>query len=269
MQQITSCFFLLTLHLVAYTQIDIFYDVDRYVLTDQQQEAIISFLDTFNLDQTYQIYIKGFADASGTTEANLLLSQRRADQVTQFLKANYPGLIDSISFVGMGEVPSGISERRQHRKVNIQLESTAPGQPIEQKLPFGEPKVGYTFELKNINFKLSKPILLRESYPHLKQLFLWLKKYPNVIIEVQGHVCCSTDADVEAEKAGIRTFGMILSKERAKIICEILQKSGIDGNRLKYKGFGFTQPKHYPELSNEDRKGNRRVEVKVLKILPN
>lgn len=250
-----------------HAQLNLYYEINRYVLNENQKKHIISFLDTIDQNQDYKIHIQGFADESGSTGSNLVLSQRRADGVTQFLTKNYPDIIDTISYMGMGEIPSRSSERQKHRRVAISFTSIDPKkEQSEIELPFGEPKVGYTFELKNIHFKLSKPVLLKESYPHLKQLFLWLKKYPNVVIEVQGHVCCSTEADVEAEKKGIRTFGMILSKERAKIICEILQKSGIEAKRLKFKGFGFTQPKFHPELTNEDRKGNRRVEIKVLSI---
>ena len=251
----------------GYSQLDIFYKVDQYILTSTQKEGIKQFLDSLDNQSPYQIQIYGFADASGSENSNLILSQRRADQVTQFLQEEYSSLIDSISFKGMGEIQSHESEKQQHRRVSIQFLKTEPKkEEIYPKLPFAEPKVGLSFELKNINFKLSKPILLKESYPHLKQLFLWLKKYPSVVIEIQGHVCCSTEADVEAEKKGIRTFGMILSKERAKIICEILQKSGIDDKRLKYKGFGFTKPKFYPETTDEHRKGNRRVEIIVLEV---
>ena len=261
------CFICLIVFQPTYAQLDLYYGVDKYVLTQQQKENLVQFIDTLDKKQPYEIHIQGFADASGTKEANLRLSRRRADKVTQFLKTHYQNLIDSISFIGMGEIQSNISERKKHRRVNIKFSSVEPDQEESIKPhPFGIPRVGYQFELKNIHFKLSKPILLRESYPHLKQLFLWLKKYPTVEIEVQGHVCCSTEADVEAEKKGIRTFGMILSKERAKIICEILQKSGIDEKRLRYKGFGFTQPKHFPEETNDHRKGNRRVEIKVLKV---
>lgn len=251
-------------------QLDVYYAVDQYVLNGQQKDQIEQFLDTLDRPYPYKIYIKGFADASGTKDANLILSKRRADQVTQFLSSRFPNLIDSISFVGLGEIQSDQSERKKHRRVNIQVASAElekkEGADLPDDLAFEEPHLGYTFELDNIYFKLSKPILLKESYPQLKQLFLWLKKYPTVVVEIQGHVCCSTEADVIAEKKGIRTFGMILSKERAKIICEILEKSGINSNRLKFKGFGFTQPKFYPEETNAHRKGNRRVEVKVIKV---
>ncbi len=246
-------------------QLDIYYDIDQYVLKGNQEELIQNFIDTaLDVSQPYQVFIRGFADESGSRSSNLLLSQRRADRVSQFLESHYPEMIDSIAFLGMGEVESTIEERKYHRKVNIEFKKTKLAEEETTILPYGEPVAGTTFELKNINFKLSKPILLKESYSHLKHLFLWLKKYPNVVIEVQGHVCCSNEYDVKAEEAGIRTYGMILSKERAKAICDILIKSGIDPKRLNYKGFGFTKPKFFPEKTNEHRKGNRRVEIKIL-----
>jgi outer membrane protein OmpA-like peptidoglycan-associated protein len=54
-----------------------------------------------------------------------------------------------------------------------------------------------------------------------------------------------------------------LSNERAKSVRNELTKLGIDGNRLKIKGYGKTQP-IAPNDSDENRKRNRRTEFIVI-----
>jgi len=43
-----------------------------------------------------------------------------------------------------------------------------------------------------------------------------------------------------------------------------LVKNGIESNRLSYRGFARTRPLADPELTEEDRQKNRRVEIRVV-----
>lgn len=118
-------------------------------------------------------------------------------------------------------------------------------------------------KLKNINFKGGTPLFLPESHDALTELLYIMKKYPELKIEIHGHICCQ-EADA-GDGWDIINENYSLSLNRAKAVYDFLVNNGIDSNRLAYKGFAATQ-KIYPSESNEyELQQNRRVEIKVLK----
>jgi outer membrane protein OmpA-like peptidoglycan-associated protein len=52
-----------------------------------------------------------------------------------------------------------------------------------------------------------------------------------------------------------------VSEARAKAIYDYLVQKGIDAKRLRYRGMGNYFPKVNPEITEEDRIANRRVEA--------
>jgi outer membrane protein OmpA-like peptidoglycan-associated protein len=80
-----------------------------------------------------------------------------------------------------------------------------------------------------------------------------LKKYPTLVLEVQGHT----------DSVGSNEANRILSENRAKSVKNALISEGVDSKRLESKGYGET----VPIASNETAKGraqNRRVVLKKL-----
>ena len=247
-------------HLLA-AQLELFYRVGAYELTPEQENTLTSYLDSLDGSAPYHVEIWGFADKLGSPESNLTLSQNRAKRVSAYLRQHYPDLVDSVRFEGMGEVESSEAERRLHRKVR--LEFVAPGAevPIDESeltLNFPGLEVGRIYEIEGLHFKTGRTILLKESFPKIKQLFLWLKKNRTISIEIQGHVCCSMSSR--------DPFMQQLSTGRARVIHDILIKSGVDPKRLSFKGYGFSRPKVFPEKSEADQQANRRVEIRILKM---
>ena len=107
--------------------------------------------------------------------------------------------------------------------------------------------------LKNIFFASGSAILKPESAGELLKLYDLLQTNPKMNIQINGH----TD-DVGADAANLT-----LSEKRAKAVYEYLIEKGITNTRLKYKGYGESQP----IISNETPEGrqmNRRTEFIVL-----
>ena len=76
---------------------------------------------------------------------------------------------------------------------------------------------------------------------------------PNLIIEIQGNICCADNDSTN------------LSTDRAIRVYEFLISKGISANRMTYIGFGITNPIHkIPELNERERIANRRVEIKII-----
>lgn len=128
---------------------------------------------------------------------------------------------------------------------------------IEQKILGTEAPLqeGNTFILKNIFFDFDKSVVLQQSYNELKGLVQILNKYPKMKIEVGGH----TDG------RGSIDYNQRLSESRAKAVVDYLISKGIDPARLKYKGYGKTQPID-SNNTDEGRARNRRVEFKILSM---
>ena len=111
--------------------------------------------------------------------------------------------------------------------------------------------VGKKLVLPSINFVNGTADFLVTSYPSLLELLKVMKKYPSLEIEIGGHVCCSNNFPI--------------SEERAQNVYYYLKKNGVSEKRMKYKGYGKTQPIFEDDKEEEKAKFNRRVEVTILK----
>ena len=70
--------------------------------------------------------------------------------------------------------------------------------------------------------------------------------------------------DDKPEGLDIDTNRRDLSVARAKNIYEYLIHKGIDESRLHYRGFGSSRKLVVPEITEEDKTQNRRVEIMVV-----
>ena len=114
----------------------------------------------------------------------------------------------------------------------------------------------------NITFEWGKADFTSKSFPEIINLFETLDNFPHLIVEIQGHVCCSKKEYATGEKKSHHNFE--LSTNRAANIVKKLIQLGIEPKRLSYRGLGFSNPKIFPEKTSDDQKINRRIEV-VLK----
>ncbi len=112
---------------------------------------------------------------------------------------------------------------------------------------------GTAVTLNNIFFESAKWEILEKSTAELDNVYLFLQKNPTLKIEISGH----TD-DVGSESDNLK-----LSENRAKSVTEYLVKKGISQDRISTQGYGEKKPK-FPNDSDKNRSGNRRIEFKIL-----
>lgn len=113
---------------------------------------------------------------------------------------------------------------------------------------------GEIARLNNLFFDFNKASLKPESFVELDYLLQILKKYPNLEIQIQGHT----------DDVGDNAYNLDLSNRRAKEVYNYLVNKGVNPERLKYKGFGETQPLK-KATDDAARQLNRRVEFLILK----
>jgi len=112
---------------------------------------------------------------------------------------------------------------------------------------------GSTVTINNLFFELNKATLTPESEPELKRIVSVLNDNKTLVIEVSGHT----------DNTGSDEFNNKLSLDRADAVKAYLLNAGIDGNRIKTKGYGKTKPKESND-TEEGRAVNRRVEFVIL-----
>ncbi len=117
---------------------------------------------------------------------------------------------------------------------------------------------GYIYiELENIYFDLDKWDIKPQAAKTLDVLVDLLKKYPRMEIQLGAH----TDSRSSEE------YNLKLSNNRARSTLEYLVSNNINRNRLRYKGFGESQPLvNCGDNCTEDEHAiNRRCEFIILK----
>jgi outer membrane protein OmpA-like peptidoglycan-associated protein/tetratricopeptide (TPR) repeat protein len=114
-------------------------------------------------------------------------------------------------------------------------------------------EVGEAYRLNDIYFAYGSFELTDESKLVIDGFIDFLNDHPTMKVSINGH----TDNISGAE------FNMTLSENRAKTVYEYMVASGIEASRLKYQGFGLTQPVA-SNNTEEGRAKNRRTEFVII-----
>lgn len=254
---------------------------DKHELTKSTMASLDSLTD--NLDVSDRIELHGHCDAKGSNAYNDRLSARRVKAVLDYLIDIGWEKKDILVATGHGEnIPIAGNatplERSLNRRVEIRIipGKPQPGKPVTttttttpppvktlvEKIADTATKAGTNITLRNINFYGSMHQFLPESGPMLLELLDAMKRFPNLVIRIEGHICCEPgDEDGFDQETGLNN----LSEARAKAVKDYLIVNGIDHRRLYIKGFGHSAPIYaYPEKTVEEQKLNRRVEIKIL-----
>ena len=107
-------------------------------------------------------------------------------------------------------------------------------------------KVGEEVILNNVSFSSNSYALEETSFVELDELINYLKKNPDLQIEIHGHT----------DDVGNNIENQILSEQRANIVFEYLSPKV--NNTLRHKGFGESQP------LGDNRKINRRTSFIII-----
>jgi len=114
-------------------------------------------------------------------------------------------------------------------------------------------KKGDKIRLDNLNFFGGTATLVPGSEPVLKELLKIMQDTPNLVIQIQGHICCFSE-----EWDQVSSF-------RAQYVYNYLKRNSIAKNRISYKDMGGMHPIYpIPEATEAQREYNRRVEFEVM-----
>ncbi|MFN0217042.1 MAG: OmpA family protein [Saprospiraceae bacterium] len=140
---------------------------------------------------------------------------------------------------------------------DVLVKKIPPYRPVLVKpddLSLQKLETGKTIPLKNIYFEFDKDELMPRSYVELNKLLKIMRKYPKLVIEIQGHTDALGDDD----------YNLDLSRRRALAVVNFLLENKVNKNRLRSRGEGEGKPIASNE-TDEGRAQNRRVEFMVVK----
>ncbi len=226
----------------------VYFGFDQYTLSKKSRGQLI---ELKNSGKTI-VSIHGFTDTCGSVTYNKWLAEKRIASVINQLKSK--SINENYAF---GEEFLFAKNNKQNRKVVIIYDSKTPSTNIPQKESITSQitagKVGEKIRLKSLNFYPGIADLLPQSTSVLKELLAAMNANKKLIIEIHGHICCAPEDYAN------------LSNERAQTVYQFLINNGIEPARMSYKGFGVSQPLFpVPEKTEEERVGNRRVEIKII-----
>ena len=245
--------------------LNLYYDIGVFKLNKKNYKKIKHKLDNLNKNKTYHVAIISSCDFLGNKNNNIELSRKRAITVKKLIDLHKNITISSITYKGIGEInPKNRKKTRKgfdiDRKTALIFKDDT--QSILDKI--ANSKKGEVYVLRDIIFEPGRHMLKKESMATVKRLLKVLQNNPKLEIELSGHVCCGKNKSdiMDGYDKDSKTYN--LSENRAKHIYKYLVLKKINPKRLSHKGYGFQRPLYYPELTEQDKKLNRRVEIKVV-----
>lgn len=119
---------------------------------------------------------------------------------------------------------------------------------------------GLRIILSNVQFAAEKSAIRPDAADDLSEVAGLMKKSPSVTVEIGAH----TDA------SGSAGYNLRLSQQRAQAVNNYLIKKGIAQKRIKFKGYGETQPLNRchrgVRCSEAEKRENRRIELRVYNV---
>lgn len=117
-------------------------------------------------------------------------------------------------------------------------------------------RVSSKIEFASIEFENSEGAILPEMEPDLNKLVNFLLDNPNFKINISGHT----------DSSGPAALNLALSQQRADAIKDyIVLRGGVSQDRIAAIGFGSKKPIIIEEVTENDKKLNRRVEFEIYR----
>ncbi len=271
-------------------QFSVYFDSNKFDLSPTENKELQNWIKQNSTSKI--LAINGYTDEDGSTQYNDSLALKRVEKVYQIVKDKIK-IREDFKTRSFGENFQQSKNKSENRKVTLHYIKAADipredeilglkskkvvkvkkpivfpdkvvidnfnGTKSEYKLDvkfmeelcYAEP--GTKLQLNNLNFIANTFAVVKESRGKLYELLLVMQERPDMVISIQGHLCC-----VSVDRKD-------LSTQRAKAVKQFLELNGIDKMRMSFKGFGSSIPLFpLPEKNEEEKAANRRVEIEVI-----
>lgn len=234
----------------------LYFEFGKDVLTAKSKAELTTFLKMAK-KYTMEVEIITFCDTIGSIEYNQALSDMRLAAMDKiFTEQNIPILKKE----SRGENLDGYVIKEKQNSMQRTALITFMKKIYVPEIVVNDGKTDRFSEvltikdksnikpiILDIQFEGGTPIVLSKSLSEIDALYTFMNANKNVKALIRGHVCCEND--------------LTLSTQRADEVYQRLIRKGIDPSRLDFKGYSNTLPVVSPEITEEDRQKNRRVDV--------
>jgi OmpA-OmpF porin, OOP family len=231
------------------------YDINKTDIRPQYHDEVAKVGDFMKKYPTTTAVIEGYADEVGNDADNLVLSQQRADGVVKYLETNFGIAPARLSAKGYGKAsPVGDNAtdagRQKNRHINAVIDCALDVKTL------AAPPERLCISLK-VEFASDSARIDPSYYEQVNVVGEYLKKYPTTTAIIEGH----TDSLGSAQQ------NQRLSQQRAdSVVNYLMEKFGIEGDRLSGKGYGATRRIAYNNTA-EGRQQNRRINAIIDCVL--
>ena len=199
---------------------------------------------------------KGSFGPNGSENAKMILRDKNGNKKEQDFSVGDEGEV--IAIVNVEEVKGDAlleiqTEGGAFESLLISEEDVGNTVVKEKQIDVKPTEKGEAYTINDILFESNSSKLKESSKIVLDGFVDWLLVNKELNIEIQGH----TD-DVGPDKANLA-----LSMDRSFSVMEYLIKNGVEKSRLKFKGYGESNPK-VPNSSSKSRSINRRTDFLIF-----
>lgn len=230
------------------SKLDIQFEINRAEIPRAESERLNATGEFLKKYPDTKAVIKGYTDNVGSDQANIQLSQRRADSVLQYLVGQQ---IDAsrISTVARGKADPVASNdtdagKRENRRINTTIDCVKDVAGLS--LPEARITIAALVEFDANSVKVNE-----QYHADLEKAANYLRDNPNVNAHVEGHA---------ADLTSTAKAQQISERRAANVVDYLVEKFGIDRSRLTAEGFGKTRRVAY-NTTEEGKQQNRRVNI--------
>jgi len=224
---------------------NIYFDRNKTSLSAESIKELEGMVKFLNENPDMSCEIEGHADRTGPADYNLALSEDRAYAVFDFL------LNKGIDRARLRTFGYGSALPKDD---DMSIESQPKNRRVEV-IPFKNNSEALFPVFDNVYFDFGVTALPKESTQELESIIQFLNENPRATCEIAGH----------ADNIGSSAVNMAISQQRAETVVKYLITKGLDGSRLKARGYGSSRPVD-ENTTAATRAKNRRVEFNVRAV---
>ena len=231
--------------------LDIEFDINKDGIRPQYHDEVAKVGDFMKKYPTTTASIEGYADEVGNDDYNMKLSQRRAESVVKSLEENFGIAPARLSAKGYGKTrPIANNATDEGKQRNRRIDAIIDCALDVKELASPPERLCITL---NAEFATDSAEIKPRYYGEVNKVGDYMKKYPTTTAVIEGHT----------DNIGGSEHNMQLSRQRAEsVVNYLVEKFGIERNRLAAKGYGSTRRIAYNNTS-EGRKKNRRINAVI------
>ena len=211
-------------------QLKVNFDFDKAEIKPDFENELKRVADFMQANPDAHATIEAYADAVGSEEYNLKLTDRRAQAVKDYLVKNYNISADRLNIQGRGKshpIASNLTEegRAQNRRAVRVFCSNG-----KEMAP---PKPNQVCIGLKVMFDSGSAEIKSQFEPELKRVADYMKEHPEMNGTIEGY----------ADSTGPDQLNMELSEHRAQAVKDkLVSEYGISADRLKTEGYGNSRP---------------------------